>query len=118
MLVTLIIMHTLISDFVSDSITPQILNALQNTTMRYIPHRAYVYYVATTIYAIYCSTSQIFVIFIAFAQIDLLLVRLASDIAANLLTTTLYLQDKTFDPQKPTDALKSEEKELLSPLAP
>ena len=58
------------------------------------------YYIVTTIYSFYCSISQIFVIFIAFAQLDLLMVRLASDILANLLTTTLYLQDKTYDPQK------------------
>ena len=100
MLVALIVAHTIISDFISDSLTPHILNALQNTSNRYIPHRAHMYYIVTTIYSFYCSISQIFVIFIAFAQLDLLMVRLASDILANLLTTTLYLQDKTYDPQK------------------
>jgi hypothetical protein len=99
-LVVLIVAHTMISDFISDSLNPHILNALQNATIRYIPHKAYMYYVVTTIYSFYCGISQIFIIFIAFAQLDLLMVRLASDIAANLLTTTLYLQDKTYDPQK------------------
>ena len=99
-LVVLIVSHTMISDFISDSLTPHILNSLQNTSMRYIPHKAYMYYIVTTIYSFYCGISQIFIIFIAFAQLDLLMIRLASDIAANLLTTTLYLQDKTYDPQK------------------
>jgi hypothetical protein len=99
-LVVLIVSHTIISDFISDNLTPHILNSLQNPTMRYIPHKAYMYYISTTIYSFYCGMSQIFIIFIAFAQLDLLVIRLASDIAANLLTTALYLQDKTYDPQK------------------
>ena len=34
------------------------------------------------------------------AELDLLIVRMLSDILANLLTTSLYLQDKTHDPLK------------------
>lgn len=100
MLVAMIVIHTLISDLVGDSINPQIINALQNTSTRFIPHKTYIYYIVTTVYAIYCSISQVFVIFIAFAQLDLLIVRLASDMLANLITTTLYLHDKVYDPRK------------------
>lgn len=100
MLVTMIIVHTLISDFISDSLNPHLLNALQNTSSRCIPHKPYVYYTVTTIYAFYCGISHLFVIFIAFAQLDLLMVRMLSDIVANLITTSLYLQDKTYDPVK------------------
>ena len=100
MLVAMIIVHTLVSDFISDSLNPHLLNALQNTASRYIPHRPHVYYTVTTIYAFYCGISQLFIIFIAFAQLDLLIVRMVSDILANLLTTSLYLQDKTHDPLK------------------
>ena len=100
MLVAMIIVHTLVSDFISDSLNPHLLNALQNTASRYIPHKPHVYYMVTTIYAFYCGISQLFIIFIAFAQLDLLLVRMVSDVLANLLTTSLYLQDKTHDPQK------------------
>jgi hypothetical protein len=100
MLVTMIVVHTLVSDFISDSLNPHLLNALQNTSSRYIPHRPHVYYAVTTIYAVYCGISQLFIIFIAFAQLDLLIVRMLSDILANLLTTSLYLQDKTHDPLK------------------
>lgn len=100
MLVIMIIVHTVVSDFISDSLNPHLLNAIQNTSSRYIPHKPHVYYTVTTIYAFYCGISQLFIIFIAFAQLDLLIVRLLSDILANLLTTSLYLQDKTHDPQK------------------
>lgn len=100
MLVGVIIVHTFISDFISDSLNPHLLNALQNTGSRYLPHTPHTYYIVTTVYSFYCGISQLFLIFIAFAQLDLLLVRLLSDIAANFLTTTLYLQNKVYDPVK------------------
>ena len=42
--------------------------------------------------------SQLILIFLALGQLDLLLVRLFSDIAANAVTTSLYLHGKTYDP--------------------
>jgi hypothetical protein len=100
MLIVMIVMHTFITDFIADSLSPHVLNVVQDTKTKYIPHRPYTYYAITTIWAIYCSISQLFAIFIAFAQIDLLIVRMCSDIVANLLTTSLYLQSKTHDPVK------------------
>ena len=100
MLVSMIILHTFISDFISDSLNPQLLNSLQNTSSRYLPYSPRVYYTVTTIWAFYCGISQLFLIFIAFAQLDLLLVRLLSDICANFVTSTIYMQDKIYDPVK------------------
>jgi hypothetical protein len=52
----------------------------------------------TTAWSIYCSVTQLFVIFIAFGQLDLLLVRLASDLFANFFTLNMYLDGKIYDP--------------------
>ena len=100
MLMVMIVMHTFITDFIADSLSPHVLNVVQDTKTKYIPHKPFTYYAITTIWAVYCSISQLFAIFIAFAQIDLLLVRMLSDIVANLVTTSLYLQFKTHDPIK------------------
>jgi hypothetical protein len=100
MLILLIILHTFITDFIADSLSPHVLNVVQDTKSKYIPHKPSTYYTITTIWAIYCSISQLFAIFIAFAQIDLMLVRMCSDIIANLVTTSLYLQEKTYDKQR------------------
>ena len=100
MLILLIILHTFITDFIADSLSPHVLNVVQDTTSKYIPHKPSTYFTITTIWAIYCSISQLFAIFIAFAQIDLLLVRMCSDIIANLVTTSLYLQEKIYDKEK------------------
>jgi len=100
MLIVMIILHTFITDFIADSLSPHVLNVVQDPKTKYIPHKPYVYIGVTTFWALYCSITQLFVIFIAFAQLDLLLVRLASDICANFLTTSLYLHGKEYNPTR------------------
>ena len=110
MLIVLIVMHTFITDVIADSLSPHVLNVVQDTRSKYIPHTPLTYYAITTIWAAYCSISQLFMVFIAFAQFDLLLVRLFSDVLANLLTTSLYLQGKRYSPHlyshRPTTSLQ------------
>lgn len=98
MLIVMIIMHTFVTDVIADSLSPHVLNVVQDTRNRFIPHKPATYFSITTIWAIYCSISQLFIVFIAFAQFDLLVARLLSDVLANLFTTSLYLHDKTYDP--------------------
>jgi hypothetical protein len=98
-LIIMIIMHTFITDLIADSLSPHVLNVVQDTKNQYIPHRPATYITITTAWSIYCSFSQLFVIFIAFAQLDLLLVRLFSDILANFVTMNMYLHDKIHDPE-------------------
>lgn len=98
MLITMIILHTFITDFIADSLAPHVLNVVQDPKTKHIPHKPCTYISITTIWAFYSSVTQLFAIFIAFAQLDLLLVRLASDILANMVTTSLYLQGKEYKP--------------------
>ena len=98
MLIAMIICHTFITDLIADSLVPHVLNVVQDTKNRYIPHRSRTYLLITTAWSIYCSVTQLFVIFIAFGQLDLLLVRLASDLFANFFTLNMYLDGKIYDP--------------------
>jgi hypothetical protein len=100
MLIVMIVMHTFITDVIADSLSPHVLNVVQDTRSRYIPHTPITYYSITTIWAVYCSISQLFMVFIAFAQFDLLLVRLFSNLVANLFTTSLYLSGKSYNPSQ------------------
>ena len=100
MLIVMIVMHTFITDVIADSLSPHVLNVVQDTRNRYIPHTPITYYTITTIWAVYCSISQLFMVFIAFSQFDLLLVRLFSDLFANLFTTSLYLFGKSYNPHQ------------------
>lgn len=101
-LICMIVVHTFITDIIADSLAPHVLNVVQDTKNKYIPHRARTYILITSMWSIYCSVSQLFVIFIAFGQLDLLLVRLASDLIANFTTLTMYLDGKIYDPEMHT----------------
>ena len=96
-LVVLIVFHVFITDVLSDSLTPNLLNVVQNRHIHFIPHPKRVYYTITTIWSVYCQLSSIMSIYIAFAQIDLCLIRLAADIVANAFTLSMYLNDKVYD---------------------
>jgi hypothetical protein len=98
MLIAMIICHTFITDLIADSLVPHVLNVVQDTKNRYIPHRSRTYLLITSAWSVYCSVTQLFVIFIAFGQLDLLLVRLASDLFANFFTLNMYLDGKVYDP--------------------
>ena len=100
MLVIMVIMHTIVSDFISDSLSPHILNHVQDVRNRYLPHHHRLYYAITSLWAVYCAVSQLFLIFLALGQLDLLIVRLLSDIAANMLTTSIYLKNKSYNPER------------------
>ena len=116
-LILMIVFHTFITDLIADSLVPHVLNFVQvpssiaieihsthicfpqDTKNKYIPHKAATYYYITSAWSIYCSFTQLFVIFIAFGQLDLLLFRLASDLAANYFTLGIYLHGKIHDPE-------------------
>jgi hypothetical protein len=98
MLICMIVVHTFVTDIIADSLAPHVLNVVQDNKNKYIPHRARTYLLITTMWSIYCSVSQLIVIFIAFGQLDLLLVRLASDLIANFTTLNMYLDGKIYDP--------------------
>jgi hypothetical protein len=110
LLLSMIIFHTFITDLIADSLVPHVLNVVQDTKNKYIPHRTRTYLLITSAWSIYCSVSQLFVIFIAFGQLDLLLVRLASDLFANFFTLNMYLDSKIYDPELHAKSVSSKVK--------
>ena len=94
MLVLLILAHTFITEVIGDSLGPHVLNVLQDPRIVELPHSHKLYYVLTTLWCMYCSVSQLIVIFLVLAQLDLLLVRLGSELLATAFTTALYLNGK------------------------
>jgi hypothetical protein len=103
-------------DFISDGLVPHLLNQLQDVRCRRLPHRHAVYYAVTTAYGLYAAVSQLFMIFLALGQLDLLLARLFSDLVANLVTTGLYLETKTYDPLALMDPLAPDSERMMMAL--
>ena len=99
-LLAMIMIHTFISDFISDGLVPHVINQLQDVRCRRLPHQHIIYYIVTSVWSLYSAVSQLFLIFLALGQLDLLLARLLSDLLANLVTTSLYLENKVYDPRE------------------
>lgn len=108
MLVCLIVFHTLITDFISDALNPQLLNVVQNRSQKYIPHSKLMYYVITNVWATYISVSSLISIYIALSQCDIMLIRLFADICANMCTMYLYMEGKVYDLQRYNQSLLQE----------
>jgi hypothetical protein len=118
MLVLLIILHTFITECIGDSLGPHVLNVLQDPRTRQLPHPPKLYYAITTVWTMYCAVSQLIVIFLVLAQLDLLLVRLISELLATAMTTTLYLHGKQYIPHPYSNVASSNasQQEMKTPL--
>ena len=92
--------NTSVNDFMSDALSPWILNTITDHKTRYIPYPRYVCLGVTQVWSIYCNIMSVFSIFLAMTQIDFVLIRMAADLMVNAYTTTKFMRNKTFCPDK------------------
>jgi hypothetical protein len=92
--------NTAVNDFVSDALSPWILNTITDHKTRYIPYPKWVCFVVTQIWSIYCNIMSVFSIFLAMSQIDFVLIRMAADLTVNAYTTNKFMRNKIHSPEK------------------
>lgn len=92
--------NTSINDFMSDAISPWILNTITDHKAKYIPYSKCVCLVITQLWSLYCNIMSVFSIFLAMSQIDFVLIRMIADLTVNAYTTTKFIRHKTFCPSK------------------
>ena len=91
---------TCIAAFASDSVAPFILNTVQDHKTRYIPYSKTVCLVIIQVWTTYAVIMGTIGLFVAFTQIDFLIIRLVADLIVNCVTTAYFLTDKVFDMQR------------------
>jgi hypothetical protein len=91
---------TAVNDFMSDALSPWILNTLTDHKTRYIPYPKWVCLVITQMWSLYCNVMSVFSIFLAMSQIDFVLIRTAADLIVNAYTTSKFMRNKTHCPEK------------------
>jgi hypothetical protein len=92
--------NTAVNDFMSDAISPWILNTITDHKTRYIPYPKWLCLGITQIWSCYCNIMSVFSIFLAMSQIDFVLIRMIADLMVNAYTTTKFMRNKTFCPEK------------------
>lgn len=92
--------NTSINDFMSDALSPWILNTISDHKTRYVPYRKWVCLAITQMWSIYCNIMSVFSIFLAMSQIDFVLIRMSADLFVGTYTTTKFMREKTFNPEQ------------------
>ena len=92
--------NTSVNDFMSDALSPWILNTITDHKTRYIPYSKFVCLTITQLWSMYCNIMSVFSIFLAMSQIDFVLIRMVADLTVNAYTTGKFLRGKTFCPEE------------------
>lgn len=91
---------TAIAAFASDSVSPFILNTIQDHKTVYIPYPKWMCLMIIQVYTCYAVVVTIIGLFVALTQIDFTLIRLCSDLIVNYITTAYFLRGKIVDREK------------------
>ena len=92
--------NTAVNDFMSDALSPWILNTITDHKTRYIPYPKWVCLLVTQVWSFYCNIMSVFSIFLAMSQIDFVLIRMVADLTVNAYTTNKFMRNKTHCPEK------------------
>jgi hypothetical protein len=92
--------NTAVNDFMSDAISPWILNTITDHKTRYIPYPKWMCLLISQLWSVYCNIMSVFGIFLAMSQIDFVLIRMSADLVVNTYTNTKFMRDKEFSASK------------------
>jgi hypothetical protein len=88
------LINTSINDFMSDAISPWIINTITDHKSKYIPYPKYVCLLISQLWSIYCNLMSVFGMFLAMTQIDFVLIRMLADITVNSYTNMKFMRTK------------------------
>ena len=94
------LINTLVNDFMSDALSPWILNTITDHKTRYIPYPKAVCLMITQCWAIYCNIMGVFGLFLAMTQIDFVLIRMSADLTVNIYTNLKFMRNKETCPER------------------
>lgn len=110
--------NTSVNDFVSDALSPWILNTITDHKTRFIPYSKLVCLLITQLWSIYCNIMSVFGIFLAMSQIDFVLIRMVADLIVNAYTTTKFMRNKTFCPEQYRNMSEADSGKEMTTIAP
>lgn len=90
-------MNTCFNDFMSDSISPWILNTITDHKTKYIPYSKRTCILITQSWSIYCNIMSIFSIFLALTQVDFVIIRALADVCMTAYTNMRFMRNKIHD---------------------
>jgi hypothetical protein len=86
--------NTSINDFMSDAISPWILNTITDHKTRFLPYSKGTCLLISQMWSIYCNVMGVFGLFLAMTQVDFVLIRMAADLTVNVYTNLRFMRNK------------------------
>jgi len=90
--------NTAVNDFMSDAISPWIINTITDHKTRFIPYPKIICLGIAQMWAIYCNLMSVFGMFLAMTQIDFVLIRMLADLSVNTYTNMKFMRGKEYSP--------------------
>lgn len=109
---TFTFVNTSINDFMSDAISPWIINTITDHKTKYIPYSKSVCLMIAQTWCVYCNIMSVFGLFLAMTQIDFVLIRMVADLSINVYTNLKFMRGKTHCPDKYRDIDKTTEENV------
>ena len=88
------LVNTSINDFMSDAISPWILNTITDHKNKYLPYSKTICLLITQTWSVYCNIMSVFGLFLAMTQVDFVLIRMAADLTVNMYTNLKFMRNK------------------------
>lgn len=86
--------NTSINDFMSDAISPWILNTITDHKTRFLPYSKGTCLLISQMWSVYCNVMGVFGLFLAMTQVDFVLIRMAADLTVNVYTNLRFMKNK------------------------
>lgn len=92
--------NTCINDFMSDSISPWLLNTITDHKTKYLPYPKYQCLLISQLWSMYCGIMGIAGLMITLTQVDFVIIRLICDLLVSFYTNYKFMRDKEYNPRK------------------
>jgi hypothetical protein len=92
--------NTSINDFMSDAISPWILNTITDHKAKYLPYSKTTCLMISQLWSIYCNIMGVFGLFLAMTQVDFVLIRMVADLTVNVYTNLKFMRNKVTCPDR------------------
>ena len=86
--------NTCFNDFMSDALSPWLLNTITDHKCKYIPYSKPVCILIVQFWSVYCNIMSIFNVFLSLTQIDFVLIRTVADLIMSMYTNLKFMRYK------------------------
>lgn len=92
--------NTSINDFMSDAISPWLLNTITDHKTKYLPYSKLTCLAISQLWSVYCNVISVFGLFLAMTQVDFVLIRMSADLTVNMYTNMRFMRNKVTCPDR------------------